>query len=339
MPRLARRFSQLAPGALLLTCLHIGGAAADDSVPFIGADGQRSHQRYLDEGFHRVFAISEHGGYGAGWGNWTIEGAEKTALANCAKRDPTGPCRIYAVDGYVVWGKDPAALPRYADAPKLGLFVPSDYTPVRGPHAAAGLIVWSHGYLAGVDATQGQPQGYVSRFLARGWDVYRYNREWIDQRPKEIAGMMDSIEAARRAGYRKIVIAGQSHGAWISLEALARGAPVDGVISVSPAHHGSPPSSAARSDFRELLRQIRKRNDPQIPLVIALFQNDSYDPGGRFADIPDLLGDTAMPLYFIDRPADLSGHGAGNSAKFNERFGGCIVQFVTASPHAAGQCH
>jgi dienelactone hydrolase len=338
MPRLARRFSRLALGALLLACLHIGSAAADNPVPFIDADGQRGYQRYLDEGFHRVFAISEHGGYGAGWGNSTIEGATSTAMTNCGKRDPGGPCRIYAVDGYVVWGKDPDALPRYADAPKLGAFIPSDYTPVRGPQVAAGLVIWSHGYLPGVDSTTTQPQGYVARLLAQGWDIYRYNREYIAQMHKEIAEMIDSIEAARRAGYKKIVIAGQSHGAWISLEALARGAPLDGVISVSPAHHGSPPSSAARSDFRELLRQIRKRNDAHIPLVIALFQNDGYDPGGRFADIPDLLGDTAIPLYFIDRPADLSGHGAGNSAKFNERFGGCIVQFVTASPYAAGHC-
>lgn len=338
MRRLATtRYVTAALMALLLTSPRLGHAG-DDTVPFVKDDGQRTYRTYLEQGFHRVFVISEHGGFGAGWSNSTIDGAEKTAMANCATRDPVGPCRPYSVDGYVVWGKERTAIPRYAEAPKLGLFIPSDYTPVRGPQAATGLIVWSHGYLPGVDATQGQPQGYVSRFLARGWDVYRYNREWIDQRPKEIAGMMDSIEAARRAGYAKVVLAGQSHGAWISLEALANGAAIDGAISVSPARHGSPPSSAARSDFRELLRQVRKRSDAGIPLLIALFNNDSFDPGGRFADVPDLLGNTAMPLYFIDRPADLSGHGAGNSAKFNERFGGCIVQFITASPHVAGQC-
>ncbi len=323
----------------LLLASSTGEAAEDGDVPFVSANGQRLYQHYRDEGFHRVFAISEHGGYGGGWGYSTIDAAAKVATSNCGKRDPSGPCRIYAVDGYVVWGKDPGALPRYADAPKLGAFLPSDYTPVRGPHAAAGLIVWSHGYRRGVDATQGQPQGYVSRFLAQGWDVYRYNREYIDQVPTEIDEMIKSVEAARRAGYTKIVLAGQSHGAWISLEALARGAPIDGVISISPATHGSPPSAAARSDFRELLRHIRRRNSADIPVVIALFQNDSFDPGGRFADVPDLLGDMAIPLYFIDRPAELSGHSAGNSYKFNDRFGACIVNFVTASPRARGDCH
>lgn len=324
--------------ALAVVVPHKPAAADSGGVPFINAAGQRLYQHYTDEGFHRVFAISEHGGYGAGWDSSTIDAAAKTATRNCDKRDPSGPCRIYAVDGYVVWGKNPGALPRFADAPRLGAFIPSDYTPVRGPHAATGLIVWSHGYRRGIDETQGQPQGYVSRFLAQGWDVYRCNREYIDQVPTEIDDMIKSVEAARRAGYATIVLAGQSHGAWISLEALARGAPIDGVISISPATHGSPPSAAARSDFRELLRHIRRRNSADISLVIALFQNDSFDPGGRFADIPDLLGNTAIPLYFIDRPAQLSGQGAGNSYQFNDRFGACILRFITVSPRSPGQC-
>ncbi len=313
-------------------------ARADEPVPFLGPDGQKDYQRFQVEGFHRAFAISEGGGFGQGNAYGTIEGATKRAIEECQKRDAQGKCAIYAIDGYVVWGKDPATLPRYAAAPKLGAFIPSDYTPVLGPEKAAGIIIWSHGYLPGVDATQGPPQGYVARFEAAGWDVYRFNREYIPQIHTEIQIMMDSIKAVRAAGYRKVVLAGQSHGAWISLEALAHDAPVDGVISVSPAHHGSPPTSAARSDFRQLLREIRSRNAADIPLVIALFQNDSYDPGGRFADVPDILGGSAVPFYLIDRPAELTGHGAGNGFVFNRRFGPCILRFVLESPHSPGRC-
>ena len=322
----------------VLTLAGTQRVRADEPIPFINADGQRSYTTYLNQGFHRVFAISPGGGYGSGWSFSTIDGAKKLAFENCQKRDPGGSCAPYSIDGYLVWQQDAAAIPRYAAAPKLGLFILSDYTPVRGPKAAAGVIIWSHGYFRGIDATQGQPQGYVSRFLAAGWDVYRYNREYIDQPHKEIVEMIDSIVAARQAGYAKVVIAGQSHGAWISLTAFAREAPVDGVIAISPATHGAPPSSAARSDFRELLRQMRKRSAPDLPVAIALFEQDAYDPGGRFADVRDLLGDANFPLYFIDRPAELTGHGAGNNTKFNERFGPCIARFVLEAPHAAGEC-
>jgi dienelactone hydrolase len=323
---------------LIISVTVATGALADEPVPFLKPEGQQAYANFLNQGFHRVFAISPGGGYGSGWSNSSLDGAKKIAFENCQKRDPGGSCAPYSIGGYVVWQQDAAAIPRYAAAPKLGLFVPSDYTPVRGPKVAKGVIIWSHGYFRGIDATQGQPQGYVSRFHAAGWDVYRYNREYIDQMHKEIAEMIDSIAAARQAGYAKVVIAGQSHGAWISLEAFARNAAVDGVISVSPAHHGSPPTSGARSDFRELLRQMRKRSAPDLPVVIALFDKDSYDPGGRFADIRDMLEDAKFPLYYIDRPAELTGHGAGNGASFNERFGPCIARFVLDTPHAAGNC-
>src|SRR5258708_23158768 len=325
-------------GLFVLTPLQNAARVEPDAVPFLGADGQRSYGAFLTQGFHRVFAISPGGGYGSGWGHPSIDVAKKTAFENCQRRDPTGTCAMYSVNGYVVWGQDAGAIPRYAAAPKLGLFLPSDYYPVRGPKAAAGVIIWSHGYFRGIDATQGQPQGYVSQFHAAGWDVYRYNREYIDQMHKEIAEMVDSIVAARRAGYAKVVLAGQSHGAWISLEAFARDAPIDGVISISPATHASPPSSRARSDFRQLLRHIRKRNSSDIPGVIALFENDIYDPGRRLAHIPDTLGHPTLPLYFIDRPAELTGHGAGNNSKFNERFGPCITRFIVETPHAPGDC-
>jgi pimeloyl-ACP methyl ester carboxylesterase len=327
----------LALGLLLLASPQIA-EAEDGLAPVLKPGAQNEYLKYLNSGFHRAFALSESGH--SGWASFrgSTEAATRDALGYCRKFAGDSPCILYSLDGYNVWGKDPQSLPRYAAAPKLGLFLPSDYTPVHGPEAAKGVVIWSHGYMRGFDATQTQPHGYVSRFLADGWDVYRYNREYIDQYQTELYEMMQSIEAARRAGYKKIVLAGHSHGGWISLAALGQGAAVDGVIADAPAHHGAPPSAAARSDFRELLRDIRTRNSAEIPLVIAFFQNDPFDPGGRFADVPDLLGGTAVPVYLIDRPAELPGHGAGNNVRFNDRFGPCIFKFVTASPHAAGQC-
>ncbi|MGQ0662132.1 MAG: hypothetical protein ACT4P2_00825 [Pseudomonadota bacterium] len=310
-----------------------------EQVPHVDERGQRYfEERFPLAGFHRAFAVSGSGKWAAWLGASSLEDAKQRALANCQKDSPA-PCALYAVNGYVVWGKNPDDIPlRSPSAPNVGRFIASDYYPVRGPQAAKGVVIWSHGYRSGVDATKTQPHGYVSRFHAAGWDIYRYNREWVNQIHIDIQGMVDSVAAAKAVGYAKVILAGQSQGAWTSLEALARGADADGVIATAPARHGAPPSSAARSDFRQLLRAIRSRNAANIPLVITLFQNDDFEPGGRFADVAELLVGSTIPSYFIDRPADLPGHGAGANLRFNDRFGPCIFRFVTQAPPTPGDC-
>jgi pimeloyl-ACP methyl ester carboxylesterase len=322
---------------LLCLCAAAAFAQAPERVPHINDEGQRAYRTYLNQGFRRAFVISENGAYGSAWGNSDIEVSLKNATESCQRRDPKGPCKPYSVDGYVVWGKDYKDLLRYVDAPKYGRFIPSDYTQVRGPEAAPGLVVWSHGYFRGVDATQGQPHGYVSRFLASGWDVYRYNRQWVDQLSLDIQGLIEGVAAAKAAGYKKVILVGQSQGAWISMEALAKGVQADGVISTAMARHGEPPSREARQDFRQLIRNIKSSNT-NIPVVLTLFAGDGYDPGGRNIDVKDTFSGAPMPLYFIEHPAEFSGHGSGSNSKFNERFGACIFRFVTTSPPAPGEC-
>lgn len=309
-----------------------------ERVPYVDDRGQRYfRETFQQQGLHRAMAIGPGNRWYAWVGASSVEDAKKRAIEGCTKQ-ASPPCALYAVNGYVVWGKDGDTIPRYAEAPRLGRFMPSDYLPVRGPQAAPGVVVWSHGYYRGIDATVGMPHAYVNRFHAAGWDVYRYNRQWVDQLSADIEGLIESVNAAKAAGYKKVVLVGQSQGAWISMEALARGVKADAVISTAMARHGAPPSSNARSDFRQLMRDIKTRGATDIPVVLTLFDKDDYDPGGRFADVKDILKGSNVPLYFIEHPADLPGHGAGSSSKFNDRFGACIVRFVTSSPPAPGDC-
>ena len=71
-----------------------------------------------------------------------------------------------------------------------------------------------------------------------GYDLYRFDREWIVDWAGDATALADAVRKARELGYRRVVLAGQSAGAWVSLAALARGAPVDGVVSIAAAHHG-----------------------------------------------------------------------------------------------------
>jgi hypothetical protein len=78
-----------------------------------------------------------------------------------------------------------------------------------------------------------------------------------------------------------VILAGQSAGAWVSMAAAFRGAPVDGVISVAAAHHGfvrnMRDTSVARSEWQQIVRGIK----PGPRLVVVNFTNDDYDVGGR----------------------------------------------------------
>ena len=92
--------------------------------------------------------------------------------------------------------------------------------------------------------------------------------------------MIDSIAAAKAAGYKKVVLAGQSQGGWLSLVAISRGAKADGAIAVVPGNHGSPPSREARQDFRQLLRDIASRNASDIPSLSSFSKRTTTIPAG-----------------------------------------------------------
>src|SRR5258705_1655861 len=109
---------------------------------------------------------------------------------------------------------------------------------MRGPQLATGLIVWSHGYLAGKNSAESAPQPWIGRFTRLGYDLYRFDREWIADWASDATALAAAVHKARELGYRRIVLAGQSAVAWVSLAALVRGAAVDCVISMSADHHG-----------------------------------------------------------------------------------------------------
>ena len=90
-------------------------------------------------------------------------------LKRCEERGKP-PCTLHVVNNYTVTGADwRAQVPaRAADAPDIGRLRPEPYWSMRGPSAPTGLIVWSHGYMAGKNATEGAPQPWTGRFTRIG---------------------------------------------------------------------------------------------------------------------------------------------------------------------------
>src|SRR5476649_971829 len=115
--------------------------------------------------------------------------------------------------------------------------------------------------MGGKNATQSAPQGQVANFTHQGYDLYRFDRQWIRDWPGDATALVDAVRQAKAMGYRRVILAGQSAGAWVSMAATMRGAPVDGVISVSAAHHGEVKDmrdvSVARSEWHQVVSGIK----------------------------------------------------------------------------------
>ncbi len=237
-----------------------------------------------------------------------------------------GPHRAFVIgaDGRASWYVGVAG----ADAPDIGRLRPEPYWSMRGPKLAAGLIVWSHGYMAGRNATSGAPQSWIGRFTRMGYDLYRFDREWIVDWAGDATALADAVRKAREMGYRRVVLAGQSAGAWVSLAALARGAPVDGVISIAAAHHGEVTkmrdTTRARSEWQNVIEALK----PGPRVVLVNFAEDTYDVGGRMADARAAFAKSGLAAVVIDNPDGFKGHGAASDLAFARKFGGCIESFI-----------
>lgn len=302
--------------------------AASPASAQLGADAQKSYDDYRILAPMRAFAVAPNGkaSWWAGAAGKDPRSAVERALKNCADRQQV-QCSLYAINNIVLNGRDWTAADPPA-LPAIGRLRPQPWWENKGPQAATGLVVWSHGYRAGVDSTNNAPQPYVGRFLADGYDLYRFDREVIRDWRADAAALTDAVRQARSMGYRRVILAGQSAGAWVSLAAAMRGAPVDGVISVAAAHHGlvakMTDTTRARSDWQQLVRGLR----PGPRLVVVNFAHDDYDIGGRMDEAKAAFAASGVDAEVIAEPPGFRGHGVGNSFSFARQFGSCIQAFV-----------
>ena len=211
----------------------------------------------------------------------------------------------------------------------IGRIRPEPYWHNRGPHAAAGIVVWSHGYKAGVDSTNNAPQGEVMPFVNAGYDLYRFDRLVATNVPAQGGDLALAIGQAKRMGYRRAILAGQSNGAWTSIEAALH-APqlIDGVISISAAHHGEVKDmkdpTIARRDWQDAVRRLK----PGPRIIVFFFKDDSFDVGGRDLDARAAFKASGVDGIVVGYPPGFTGHGAGGNTNFPKKYGGCIYDFI-----------
>ncbi|WP_428247688.1 alpha/beta hydrolase [Ferrovibrio sp.] len=216
--------------------------------------------------------------------------------------------------------------------------------PVRGPAQAKGVVVWSHG--RGINEASEKAPPLVLLFAERGWDVVSVFRAWgTDNRRNATLIVGQAAEKMRALGYKRVVLMGQSAGAYASVEAVRYDYPADAVIALAPAAFGSYSGANAGPNWREnhnSLRSVWERyENKKLTVVAAYFTGDDFyeerQPNERGPWLQQALRKFGLPHMVISQPDNppLTGHSAGQSWTFARRFAPCIYTLVetgTAPP-------
>ena len=294
---------------------------------------------------HAAFAVAREPSGRSAWGYAngapTPDQAEANALDRC--RRALGPvqaeCRILARDAGLAGGPSVPLV--------QGSLGPFRWAPMllrRGPQAARGVVIWSHGYGGPERDYRAAPTpGFVSILNDAGWDVLRFDRNPAeDALYTSLPRLVDGLRAVRTAGYRRIVLGGQSRGGWQSI--MAAGAHpdwVEAVIATAPAAHGEASRAnnlvSGLDDFRRLLAGL-PAGGPR--LAVAVFDGDDFDPDpetrAKLLDEASHLRRAPVLVLWPDgaQPAPIRGHGGGSDWRFTTLYGACLLTLVD-SPEAA----
>jgi pimeloyl-ACP methyl ester carboxylesterase len=200
---------------------------------------------------------------------------------------------------------------------------------VLGPRKAAGAVIWSHGRSIDSEDYEVETPPYIAVLGNSGWDTFRFNRQRAyDTLALSTRMLTAEVHRLKLEGYRQVVLAGQSFGAFLSLMAADASDEVDAVIATAPAAYGS------FTDFYDswrlnatklypLLEQLRHAR-----VMIFYFHGDDFDPGGRGEHSREILLARKLPFIVVDQPPSFTSHWAAGEPQFAERFGRCILEFL-----------
>jgi dienelactone hydrolase len=198
-----------------------------------------------------------------------------------------------------------------------------------GPQQAAGVVVWNHGRSINIEDSASPTPPYLRVLRDSRWDVFRFDRlRDGDTLTASTRRLIEQVTQLKRQGYRRVVLAGQSFGAFLALMAADSSEDVDAVVATAPAAFGS------FDEFYDSWRLNATRLYPLLErikrarVMLFYFHGDDFDPGGRGERSRAILSARQIGFSIIDQPAFLAGHWASSTGLFLRRFGNCIRDFI-----------
>ena len=233
-------------------------------------------------------------------------------------------CSIAAVWGFVLVFVALTGAPARA----IGLD-PAFNQALLGPDKAVGAVVWNHGRSVNTEDSDSPTPPYLRVLSDARWDVLRFNRlREGDTLTASTRQLVELVGQLKRNGYRRIVLAGQSFGAFLALMAADSSEDVDAVVATAPAAFGN------FDEFYDSWRLNATRLYPLLErikrarIMLFYFHGDDFDPGGRGERSRAILAGRQIGFSVVDQPAFLAGHWASTTGLFLRRFGTCIRDFV-----------
>jgi dienelactone hydrolase len=209
---------------------------------------------------------------------------------------------------------------------------PAFAQPLLGPERAAGVAVWNHGRSINTEDSESPTPPYLRALRDDGWDVLRFNRPREgDTLTASTRRLVEQVGQLKHKGYRRIVLIGQSFGAFLALMAADASEDVDSVVATAPAAFGN------FDEFYDSWRLNATRLYPLLERVkrarvmVFYFHGDDFDPGGRGEKSRAILSARQIGFSVVDQPPFLVGHWAASTGLFLRRFGNCIRDFIDAA--------
>jgi pimeloyl-ACP methyl ester carboxylesterase len=215
-------------------------------------------------------------------------------------------------------------------APSATPLRPSANFTQAGPASARGVLVWLHGTYDSTASGPPDEPDWVARMADRGLDIWRFDRkrgqDALTSGGEALAG---GLAALRTMGYRHIIVAGHSRGAWIALTALAHPGLADAVVALSPAAYGTRPERQAQA-MAAWAALWQAAAPAPTRVVLVQLAGDPYDPdpGRRRAIAEAESARAGLHLLSVYLPPAPRGHVGAYEPDFDTLLGAKIAAFA-----------
>src|SRR5262249_33663920 len=127
---------------------------------------------------------------------------------------------------------------------------------------------------------------------------------------------------------RKVALAGQSFGGYVTLEAVDTSPDIDAAIALAPGVRSI--SAAGGLDAAVTDRILQSAKVGRLALVFPK-NDDVFGYQVRGARAQSILSGRSLPYLLVDETADITGQGGGVPGRFALRYGPCLVDFLAAA--------